>query len=112
MMRMPGAAAIDAAERRLEQSRRDARERRLRVRLACRAALAKPVTLALAAGAAFVVGYRVHGDRHESSPEAAVRSGRIAVVAALAFQYTMRHFAHGWLRKLAASRVQGLATPN
>lgn len=102
MMRMPGAAAIEAAERRLEQSRRDARERRLRVRLAWRAALARPVTLTLAAGAAFLVGYRVQGSRHESSPEAAVPSGRIAVVAAIAFQYAMRHLAHGWIRKLAA----------
>ena len=56
MMRIPDLASIRAAELRIEQSRRDAREHLARARAASRSILARPSTLALTAAAAGVLG--------------------------------------------------------
>ena len=57
MMRPPTLAAIHAAELRVAQSAQDTRQSLRRVRAAFRAALARPRTLALAAGAGGLLGF-------------------------------------------------------
>ena len=57
MMRAPTLAAIHAAELRVARSGQDARDGLHRARTAFRAVLARPSTLALAAGAAGLLGH-------------------------------------------------------
>ena len=57
MMRAPTLAAIYAAELRVAQSKRNTRDSLRRVRVAFRATLARPSTLALVAGAAGLFGF-------------------------------------------------------
>lgn len=57
MMRAPTLAAIDAAELRVAQSKLNTRDSLCRVRVASRAALARPSTLAVVAGAAGLLGF-------------------------------------------------------
>jgi hypothetical protein len=57
MMRAPTLAAIDAAELRVAQSKLNTRDSLCRVRVASRAALARPSTLAVVAGVAGLLGF-------------------------------------------------------
>ena len=57
MMRAPTLAAIYAAELRVAQSKGNTRDSLRRVRVAFRATLARPSTLALVAGAAGLLGF-------------------------------------------------------
>jgi len=57
MMRAPTLAAIHAAEQRVAQSGRNARDSLCHARVAFRATLARPATLALVAGAAGLAGF-------------------------------------------------------
>jgi hypothetical protein len=57
MMRAPALAAIHAAELRVAQAERNSRDSLRRVRVAFRAALVRPSTLALVAGAAGLFGF-------------------------------------------------------
>lgn len=67
MKRMPGLSAIHAAEVRVVQSRQVALDNLELLRLAVRASLARPATLAAVAGAAgvagFLAGRRLRRDR-------------------------------------------------
>lgn len=57
MMRAPTLAAIDAVELRVVQAKQNTRDSLRRARVALRATLARPSTLALVAGAAGLLGF-------------------------------------------------------
>lgn len=96
-MRAPDLAAIYAAELRVAQSKQDTRDGLRRVRVAFRAALARPSTLALVAGAAGLLGIwlarRPQPQATSSSAGVAVAATTSAVGLVLAFivRYGMQH---------------------
>ncbi len=96
MMRTPDLAAIHAAELRVDQCRRNTRESLRRVRAASRAALARPATLALVAGAAVLFGFwlvRRPQPRATSSSDgvaAATTTSAVGLVLAFIVRYGMQ----------------------
>ena len=116
MTRAPTLAAVHKAEVRLAQSRRDTADSLRRARVAVRATLARPSTLALVAGAAGLLGFWLA--RRQPQPQAIPSSGGAAIVAktsvaglVLAFvvRYAMQHLP-SMLRQLWVARHQR-ATP-
>jgi hypothetical protein len=98
MMRAPSLAAIHAAELRVAQSRQNARDSLHRARVASRATLARPVTLALIAGATGLLGFwltrRARSPSRRSSPRGegtAATPSAAGVLAAFIARYGMRH---------------------
>ncbi len=95
MMRMPSLATIEAAERRVVQSRLITRDRLYRVRVAYRAALARPSTLVLVMATAGVAGFWLTRRRRATASSAGARiataSSVAGVVGAFIVQYGMRH---------------------
>lgn len=85
---MPGLSAIHAAELRVIQSRQDTLENLERLRLAVRASLARPATLAVVVGAAgvagFLTGRRLRRDRPQPGAIGASAT-RSALVVLLGF---------------------------
>jgi hypothetical protein len=77
MMRAPGLAAIHAAELRVAQSERNTRDSLRRVRVAFRAALVRPATLALIAGAAGLAGFWL-ARRRQPPPQATASTAGVA----------------------------------
>lgn len=78
MTRAPTLAAIHAAELRVAQSRRDTADGLRRARVALRATLARPSTLALVAGAAGLLGFWLA--RRRPQPQATPASDGAAIV--------------------------------
>jgi hypothetical protein len=98
MMRTPTLAAIDAAELRVAQSRRNTRESLRRARVEFRAILARPSTLALVAGAAGLLGFwleRRPQPRASSSADGvagvAAKTSAAGLLLALIVRYGMQH---------------------
>ena len=89
MMRAPTLAAIHAAEQRVAQSGRNARDGMRRARIAFRSTLARPATLALIAGAAGLAGFwlarRPRRQASSTTDGAGVGKKSSAVGVALAF---------------------------
>lgn len=86
-MRAPDLAAIHAAELRVAQSSRNARDSLRRARVAFRAALARPSTLALVAGVAGLFGFwvarRPQPRPQPQSPATASSAGVAATTSAV-----------------------------
>ena len=120
MMRAPDPASILAAEQRVAECGRMTQARLLGVRDAVRAALARPATLALAAGAAGLLGFWLayrHRPPAVVSPVAHVAPAAsvLGVVAAFALQWGMRNLpsivAQAWAaRQRRISRSSESAT--
>ncbi len=112
MMRMPARAEIDAAERRVVQSRLIAHDRLGLVRVAFRATLARPSTLVMVMAATGVAGFCFARRLRRPSSSAGVRiattSSVAGVVGAFILQYGMRHLPF-LVRQLWAARQTGAA---
>jgi len=80
MMRAPDLAAIHAAELRVAQSGRNTRDGLRRVRVAFRAAVVRPTTLALVAGAAGIFSYWL-ARRPQPQPQAQATASTAGVAA-------------------------------
>jgi hypothetical protein len=95
MMRMPARAEIDAAERRVVQSRQIAHDRLRGVRAAYRVTLARPSTLmmvmAVAGVAAFCLARPLRRASSSGVVGIATTSSVAGVVGAFILQYGMRH---------------------
>ena len=93
MMRAPDRAAIHAAELRVAQARRNCRDSLRRVRVAFRASLVRPTTLALVAGAAGLVGFWL-ARRPQPRPQATASTAGVAATtsaAGLALAFIVRY---------------------
>ncbi len=97
MMRAPGPAAIHAAELKVARSGREARDGLRRARVALRATLARPSTLALAAGAAALLGFWLaRRPKRPATPASAAGAGvartasAAGLVGALLLRYGMQ----------------------
>jgi len=82
MMRAPDPAVIHAAELRVAQSARDARDGLRRARAAWRAKLAQPATLALAAGTAGLLGFWLARRLKPRASSPPVGAGTVGTVSA------------------------------
>jgi hypothetical protein len=95
MIRAPTLAAIHAAELRVAQSERNTRDSLRRVRVASRAALSRPFTLALVAGAAGLFGFwlarRPQPRATTSSDGVAATRSAAGLVLAFMVRYGMRY---------------------
>lgn len=80
MMRAPGLAAIHAADLRVAQAQRSSRDSLRRVRVAFRAALVRPSTLALVAGAAGLAGFWL-ARRQQPQPQPQATASTAGVAA-------------------------------
>lgn len=97
-MTAPTEADIQAAEHRVIEAKRNARIGLLRLRLATRAALARPATLAAVAGGSALIGFllmrrpRAGGTGAAAPLGAAVAAVSIAgLIRSFAFRYGMRY---------------------
>jgi hypothetical protein len=91
MMREPTLAAIYAAERRVAQSEQDTRDGLRRVRVAFRAALTRPSTLALIAGAGGLFGFWLARRPQTTSSSAGVGTATTASGAGLVLAFIGRY---------------------
>jgi hypothetical protein len=93
MMRAPALAAIHAAELRVAQSGRNTRDGLRRARVAFRATLARPATLALVAGAAGLAGFWLvrRPRRQAPSTTEAAGVGKKASAVGVALAYIVRY---------------------
>lgn len=107
MIRAPTLAAIYAAELRVAQSERSTRDSLCRVRVASRAALLRPFTLALVAGAAGSFGFwlarRPQPRATTSSDGAAATTSAAGLVLAFVVRYGMQYLPF-ILRQVRAAR--------
>ena len=93
MMRAPTLAAIHAAEQRVAQSGRNARDGLRRARVVFRATLARPATLALVAGATGLVGFWLARRPHRQAPFTTdgVGVGKTASAFGVALAFIVRY---------------------
>lgn len=97
MMPAPDRAAIHAAELRVAQARSNSRDSLRRVRVAFRATLVRPSTLALVAGAAGLVGFWLARRPHphpQPRPQATASTAGVAATtsaAGLALAFIVRY---------------------
>ena len=114
MMRAPALAAIHAAELRVAQSARNTRDGLRRARVAFRATLARPATLALVAGAAGLIGFWLARRPQRQAPfttdGVGVGKTASAVGVALAFivrfgmqrlPFVLQHVRAAWQNRMA-----------
>lgn len=119
MMRAPTRAAIYAAELKVAQAKRDARDSTSRVRVALRATLARPTTLALIAAAGGLYGFwlarrpqptatKTPTSTSASTSTAVATTSVAGVVLAFIVRYVMQHLPF-ILRQLWAVRQRRAA---
>lgn len=99
MMRVPGTGAIEAAERRHRRAVEDLHAASRRSVAACRAALTRPSTLALAAVAGVALGLRWTRRRPAATAAAVPASGAVGMLLGFALRYALQRGANAWLRQ-------------
>ncbi len=107
MIRAPARSEIHATELRVARSGADTRDGVRRARVALRAALARPATVALAAGAAGLLGYWLARRPQRTASEVGMGVAKAASAAVLVRAFIMRYGMQGIpyiLRQLAAAR--------